>query len=64
VATQVGITERAASGIVADLEAGGFLARERVGRNNHYSVNGDLHLRHPLEQHRKIGELLALLHHE
>jgi hypothetical protein len=61
VAERVGITERAASGIVLDLEESGYLTRTKVGRTNRYTVHGDLHLRHPLESHRRIGDLLALL---
>ncbi|WP_428842069.1 hypothetical protein [Pseudonocardia autotrophica] len=36
VATAVGVTERAVQMIVADLEAGGYLARTRIGRRNQY----------------------------
>lgn len=58
VALQVGITERAVQKIVADLEEAGALSREREGRRNHYRINRRFRLRHPLEQHAKIGELL------
>jgi DNA-binding MarR family transcriptional regulator len=61
IAFRVGITERAASNIVSDLEVDGYLTRERLGRNNHYRLNRSLPLRHPLEQHKKIGDLLSLL---
>jgi predicted ArsR family transcriptional regulator len=61
VADAVGITERAVQKIVADLEAGGIVGRERSGRRNHYRVHGDRPLRHPLEAHRTVGALLALL---
>ena len=61
VASRVGITERAASSIVADLEKDGYLTRTRVGRNNRYRLHRSRPLRHPLERHHKIGELLALL---
>jgi len=61
IARRVGITERAASSIVADLELDGYLTRFRVGRNNHYQLHPALPLRHPIEQHRRIGDLLALL---
>lgn len=61
VADRVGITERAASTIVSDLQQAGYLTRTKVGRTNRYEVHGDLHLRHPLESHRRIGDLLALL---
>lgn len=61
VALQVGITERAVQRIIADLEAGGIIEREKVGRQNHYRILADQALRHPIEAHRTIGELLALL---
>lgn len=61
VALQVGITERAVQRIIADLEAGGVIEREKVGRQNHYRILADQSLRHPIEAHRSIGELLALI---
>ena len=61
IALRVGITERAASSIVADLERDGYLTRLKVGRNNEYVVHGSQPLRHPVEQHHQIGELLQLL---
>jgi DNA-binding transcriptional ArsR family regulator len=60
-AVQVGITERAAQRIVADLVEAGYLARERDGRRNRYRLDPDLPLRHPLEQDHRIGEVLAVL---
>lgn len=61
VALQVGITERAVQRIIADLEAGGVIEREKIGRQNHYRIRIGQPLRHPIEAHRSIGELLALL---
>ena len=61
VAAQVGITERAVQRIVADLEAAGVLARVRKGRRNRYKVDPRVSLRHPVEAHRNIGDLLALV---
>lgn len=61
VALQVGITERAVQRIIQDLEEGGFIRREKIGRQNHYHVREDLHLRHPIEAHRTIGDLLRLV---
>jgi len=61
IAVKVRITERAVQRIVADLERGGYLKRERVGRQNHYRLEPRLHLRHPLERHVKVGRLLAVL---
>jgi len=61
VADEVGITERAVQKIVAELEAGGVLARHREGRRNRYVLNLKAPLRHPLEAHHTVGELLLLL---
>ena len=61
VALSVGITERAVQRIVADLEEAGFLARERVGRQNHYRIYSKRKLRHDLESHRSIGDLLDVV---
>ncbi|MFY1693867.1 MULTISPECIES: helix-turn-helix transcriptional regulator [unclassified Solwaraspora] len=60
VAATIGITERAAQAIVADLVAAGYLRRERVGRRNQYTVNRAGHFRHPAEADRSIGDLLNL----
>lgn len=61
IATRVGITERATQAIIADLIAEGYVTRTRVGRRNHYEVNSDRPLRHPVEQPHSIGELLRLV---
>lgn len=61
VAVRVGITERATQRIVAELVEAGFLEVERVGRRNRYRVRPDPALRHPVEAHRTVGELLEWL---
>ena len=61
VADKVGITERAVQRIVSDLEASGYVERERDGRRNRYSVRAELPLRHPIEGHRKVESLLSLV---
>ena len=61
IAGDVGITERAAHRIVSELVEEGYLARERQGRRNQYTVESKLRLRHPLVEGREIGELLDLL---
>lgn len=61
VALIVGITERGVQRIVQDLENDGFIRREKVGRKNHYQVLMDQPLRHPIEAHRTIGDLLRLI---
>lgn len=58
VALRVGITERAVQKIVADLEEAGALKRKREGRRNHYWINRGFRLRHALEEHAEIGNLL------
>jgi hypothetical protein len=60
-AVQVGITERAVQRIVHDLVAGGFLRVAKDGRRNHYTVNDRIPLRHPVEAHRTVRDLLGLL---
>jgi DNA-binding MarR family transcriptional regulator len=61
VAAEVGITERAVQGIVGDLERASVIVRERQGRRNTYRLNLDAPLRHPLECHRSIRALLAMV---
>ena len=61
IAEMVGITERAAQRIVADLVAAGFVRRERVGRRNRYVIQRDRAMRHPAQMDHSIGELLDLL---
>ena len=58
IATAVGITERAAQTILADLEAVGVLEREKIGRRNRYRIVRKCRLRHPLEEHCTVGGLL------
>lgn len=61
IAARVGITERAVLRILAELEQAGVLTREREGRRNRYRIDWQARLRHPLEAHCRIGELLALV---
>tara|TARA_R110002049_G_scaffold27321_2_gene94353 strand:- start:624587 stop:624934 length:348 start_codon:yes stop_codon:yes gene_type:complete len=61
VAMQVGITERAVQRIIQELEDGGFISRKKVGRQNQYRVLANKSLRHPIEAHRKIGDILKLI---
>jgi len=57
----VGVTERAVLRIIHELVDAGFVSIEKVGRENRYSVTSDIPLRHPLEQHRTVSDLLELL---
>ena len=61
VADQVGITGRATHRIVAELEREGVISRSRTGRRNHYEIRLNSPLRHPLERHCTVGQLLQIL---
>lgn len=61
VAFQVGITERAVQRIIADLDRDGFIERVKVGRQNSYRIRPNQPLRHPIEAHRSIGDLIDLI---
>jgi DNA-binding transcriptional ArsR family regulator len=61
VAIAVGITERAVQKIVSDLEEGGVVQRVRDGRRNRYRLFLDRPMRHPVEAHRSVGELLEMI---
>ena len=61
VAVLVGITERAAQSMVADLAQEGYITRVRVGRRNHYEIHRGTLLRHPLDRGVTIGTLLDTL---
>lgn len=61
VASEVGITERAVQRIIADLERAGVIRKIKEGRRNRYEIDASAHLRHPIEAHRTVGELLRLL---
>jgi predicted transcriptional regulator len=61
IAETVGITERAAQRIIADLVRDGYLTRTKVGRRNRYEINRRGRLRHPIFRHLQIGPLLEVL---
>ena len=58
---QVGITERAAHRIVGELEAAGYISRERRGRRNHYTVRLKAPLPDAVVREQKVGDLLGVL---
>ncbi|MFO1539486.1 MAG: helix-turn-helix transcriptional regulator [Chloroflexota bacterium] len=59
-AAVTGLTERAIGGILRDLEAAGYITRERVGRRTHYLLHPDRAFRHPAEADHHVGELLRI----
>jgi DNA-binding IclR family transcriptional regulator len=61
IADQVGITERAAHRVIANLVDAGYLDRRRVGRRAEYQLNVDkLHVESN-DRARAVRDLVALL---
>ena len=60
IADRVGITERAAHRIVADLSVEGFITRNRVGRRTVYEIHAEQHFRHPALRTEVIEPLLRI----
>jgi predicted transcriptional regulator len=61
ISERVGITERAAHRIVAELAAAGYITRTRNGRRNNYTIEADLPLPDALARGQRVGDLLAIL---
>jgi predicted transcriptional regulator len=61
ISKRVGITERAAHRIVAELATAGYITRKRNGRRNQYTIQSDLPLPDRLTNGQKVGDLLAVL---
>ncbi len=57
----VGITERSVQRIIRELTADGVLKVEKDGRKNRYQVDPTRMLRHPLENHCSVADLLRLV---
>ena len=58
VAADVGITERSAMRLITQLDQAGIIQRTRQGRRNHYLIDVNAPLMHPLEAHCTVGQLL------
>lgn len=61
VADRVGVTERTAMRLINQLDEAGILDRVKQGRRNVYKIRTSMHLRHPLEAHCTIEELLTMI---
>ena len=61
VAERVGITERAAQRILADLVDAGYVKTTRVGRRNHYTIDREHAMRHTGQVGHDVGALLEAL---
>jgi DNA-binding MarR family transcriptional regulator len=60
IAVDVGITERMVHKIVSELAAAKYVRIEKDGRRNVYHVLVERPLRHPLESHCQVGQMLNL----
>ena len=63
IASTLGITERAAYGIVLDLVEAEYVLKDKHGRRNRYRVQVDKPLPEALLRQRTVGQLLDLLAH-
>lgn len=61
VADEVGITERSVQRILGELEEAGYVRRERAGLRNRYRFKASAPLRHPIESHCTIGDLIDMV---
>src|SRR5579875_1313692 len=61
ISAAAGITERTVHAILADLEAAGYITRNRTGRRTRYTVNPDRPFRHDAQEGLRIGPFLDLL---
>lgn len=57
----MGLTERAVRKIIADLYAGGYIEKKRVGRGIRYRVNHELPLRYAVLREVSVGDFLEAL---
>ncbi|MCI5072002.1 winged helix-turn-helix domain-containing protein [bacterium] len=61
ISTTVGITERAVHQIIKELKNDHYVTCKKHGRQNTYTVKHDKPLRHPIEKHKKVADLLSLI---
>ena len=61
VAARVGVTERAVQRIVGQLVEDGYLQREKVGRQYTYHLELDRPLRHPIEGHCRVRDIVQVI---
>jgi predicted DNA-binding transcriptional regulator YafY len=61
VAASLGISERSAHAIIADLAGAGYVVKQKHGRRNRYQIQAHLRLPELASQEPVIGDVLALL---
>ena len=57
----VGITERAVQRILAELAEGDFIDKIKDGRRNIYKLKTNKALKHPVESHKQVKDLINLI---
>lgn len=60
-AQRIGITERAVVRIIGELDDAGYVERTREGRRNHYTIDPTRPLRHAIEAHCSVGDLIEMV---
>ena len=61
VAERVGVTERTAMRLITHLDEAGILKRVKNGRRNEYEIVASEHLRHPIEAHCTVEQMLNMV---
>lgn len=61
ISREVGLSLRGVQKIISDLEAGGYVARNKEGRRNRYTIHPDRPMRHRLESDHAVGEILIAM---
>ncbi|MGD8402370.1 MAG: winged helix-turn-helix transcriptional regulator [Anaerolineales bacterium] len=61
IALALGITERSVIRIIKDLEADGYITKQKEGRKNRYTVNTDLPLRRNDQREVPVYDLIQLI---
>ena len=61
ISERVGLTERQAHRVLADLVEEGYITREKIGRRNRYRVNHQAPMRQPALAEHEVGALLRAL---
>ena len=64
IAAELEITERSVLRIIKDLEADGYINKQRIGRTNRYKVNREAPLRRKAGRDVVVGALLRVLSNE
>lgn len=61
IAASLGVTERTAFGVVADLTEAGYVSKDREGRRNRYEIQVQQPLGEAVGRELTIGDVLDLL---